>query len=78
MSKVWFNYDLDGVVNIKITTDDGKTLVKEKVLPEGNNKTECILIPNDMQNKNSYVFEIYGQGYIKIYGMEREDRTHNR
>ena len=78
LSKVWFNYDLDGVVNIKITTDDGKTLVKEKVLPEGNNKTECILIPNDMQNKNSYVFEIYGQGYIKIYGMEREDRTHNR
>lgn len=78
LSKLWFNYDLDGVVNIKITTDDGTTLVKENVLPKGTNKTECILIPNDMQNKTSYVFEIYGNGFIKIYGMEREDRTHNR
>lgn len=78
LSAVWFNYDLDGTANLKITSDDGKELIKENVLANGNNLTQCILIPNDMQNKNSYVFEIYGQGYIKIYGMEREDRTHNR
>ena len=78
LSAVWFNYDLDGVVNIKITTDNGKTLTKTNILPNGTNKTQCILIPNDMQNVNSYVFEIYGEGNLKIYGMEREDRTHNR
>jgi hypothetical protein len=78
LSAVWFNYDLEGVVNIKITTDDGKELVKENVFKEGTNKTECILIPNNMQNVSSYVFEIYGEGNLKIYGMEREDRTHNR
>ncbi len=78
LSKLWFNYDLDGTVNLKITTDDGKTLIKENVLPQGQNMTECILVPNNMQNVNSYVFEIYGEGNITIYGMEREDRTHNR
>lgn len=78
LSALWFNYDLEGTMNLKIITDDGKEFVKENVLPEGNNRTECVLIPNDMQNANSYVFEIYGKGNIKIYGMERIDRTHNR
>lgn len=78
LSALWFNYDLEGTTNLKIITDDGKEFVKENVLPEGNNRTECVLIPNDMQNANSYVFEIYGKGNIKIYGMERIDRTHNR
>lgn len=78
LSALWFNYDLDGIVNIRITTDDGKTIVKENVLPEGSNMTECVLIPNNMQNVNSYVFEIYGEGDLTIYGMERVDRVHNR
>ena len=78
LSAIWFNYDLDGSVSLRIITDDGKQKVKENILPPGKNKTECILIPNDMQNVNSYVFEIYGEGDITIYGMEREDRTHLR
>lgn len=78
LSSIWINYDLDGTANFKVTTDDGNTLVKENILKNGTNLTECILIPNNMQNKNGYVFEIYGTGNIKIYGMEREDRTHNR
>ena len=78
LSGLWFNYDLDGVVNLKITTDDGKICVKENILPEGINRTEHVLIPNDMQNVNSYVFEIYGEGNLVIYGMERIDRTHLR
>ena len=78
LSAVWFNYDLDGTANLKIITDDGKFKVKENVLPTGKNRTECILIPNEMQNVNSYVFEIYGVGDITIYGMERVDRTHLR
>lgn len=78
LSSIWFNYDLDGEINLRITTDDGKMKVKENILPKGQNKTERVLIPNDMQNVNSYVFELYGKGDITIYGMEREDRTHNR
>ncbi len=78
LSKLWFNYDLDGVVNLKIITDNGKELIKENILPKGKNKTEPVLIPNEMQNVNSYVFEIYGEGDFTIYGMERIDRTHNR
>ena len=78
MSAIWFNYDLEGTVSLKIITDDGKEKIKENILPEGKNKTECVLIPNDMKNVNSYVFEIYGKGDITIYGMEREDRTHLR
>lgn len=78
LSSLWFNYDLDGIVNLKITTDDGKEFVKENILPVGTNKTERVLIPNNMQNVNGYVFEIYGEGNLTIYGMEREDRTHNR
>lgn len=63
---------------MRIITDNGKIKVKENILPEGKNRTERVLIPNDMQNVNSYVFEIYGEGDITIYGMEREDRTHTR
>lgn len=78
LSALWFNYDLNGTVNIKITTDNGKQVIKENVLKSGTNKTECILIPNELQNVNSYTFEIYGTGDITIYGMERVDRTHLR
>lgn len=78
LSSIWFNYDLDGIVNLKIITDDGKEIIKENILPTGKNKTECVLIPNNMQNVNSYTFEIYGTGDITIYGMERIDRTNTR
>lgn len=78
LSNIWFNYDLDGKVNLKIITDDGREKIKENVLPSGKNKTECVMIPNDMQNVHSYVFEIYGEGDFTIYGMERIDRTHLR
>lgn len=78
LSAIWFNYDLDGTVNLKIITDDGKEVIKENILPKGNNKTECVLIPNNMQNVNSYVFELYGLGNMTIYGMERIDRTNIR
>ena len=78
LSAIWFNYDLNGTVNLTIITDDGKTVTKENVLPIGKNKTECVLIPNELQNANSYTFEIYGTGDITIYGMERIDRTHTR
>lgn len=78
LSAVWFNYDLEGTVNLIITTDTGKSITKENVLPEGKNKTECVLIPNELQNVNSYTFEIYGTGDITIYGMERIDRTNIR
>jgi len=78
LSAIWFNYDLDGVVNLRIITDDGNIRVKENVLPIGKNKTVSVLIPNDMQNVNSYTFELFGDGDITIYGMERVDRTHLR
>lgn len=78
LSEVWFNYDLDGVVNLTITTDDGKSITKENILEEGTNKTQCVLIPNNLQNVNSYTFEIYGSGDFTLYGMERKDRTHTR
>ena len=69
---------MDGEVNIKIITHDGKTKEIKDALPEGTNRTECILIPNDMQNTDSYTFEIYGKGDITIYAMERVDRTNTR
>lgn len=78
MSELWFNYDLDGVVNIKVITDDGRTKEVFNALPKGKNRTECILIPNDMQNVYSYTFEIYGNGDFSIYAMERIDRTNSR
>lgn len=80
ISQLWFNYDLEegGEVNIAIITNDGKRYVKENVLPVGKNRTECIGMPNEIQNVFSYTFEIYGQGDFTIYGMERVDRTHPR
>lgn len=78
LSAIWFNYDLEGCANLKIITDDGKEKIKTNILPIGKNKTECILIPNDMQNVFSYTFELYGTGDITIYGMERIDRTNIR
>lgn len=78
LTALWFNYDLDGEVNIKIITHDGKTKEIVNALPEGSNRTECVLIPNDMQSVDSYTFEIYGRGDITIYAMERIDRTNTR
>lgn len=78
LSTIWFNYDLDGEVNIKIITSDGKTKEIKNALPTGTNMTECILVPNDMQSVDSYTFEIYGEGDITIYAMERVDRTNTR
>lgn len=80
ISQLWFNYDLGegGKVNIAIITNDGKRYMKENVLPVGKNRTECISMPNEIQNVFSYTFEIYGQGDFTIYGMERVDRTHPR
>ena len=78
LSQLWFNYDLDGTANIKVITDDGRTKEIKNALPKGTNKTECVLIPNEMQNVDSYTFEIYGEGDITIYAMERIDRTHLR
>lgn len=80
LSALWFNYDLaeNAEVNIKVITDSNKTYEKKKALSPGKNKTECVLIPNDMQNVNSYTFEISGKGDFTLYAMERIDRTHLR
>ena len=78
LSLLWFNYDLDGKVNIKVTTDDGKTYIKENALPKGTNLTKEVMIPNDIQNVASYTFEIYGEGNITIYAMERIYRVKER
>lgn len=80
LSQLWVNYDLasDATVNIKVITDTGKTKEILNALPPGINKTETILIPNDMQNVSSYTFEIYGEGDCTIYAIERIDRTNPR
>ena len=78
LTQLWFNYDLDGEVNIKIITHDGRTKETKNALPQGTNRTECVLVPNDMQSTDSYTFEIYGEGDITIYAMERVDRTNTR
>ena len=80
LKELWLNYDLaeNGKVNIAIITNTGKRVVKEDVLPTGTNKTQCILIPIDVQDVYSYTFEIFGQGDFTIYGMERVDRTNPR
>lgn len=75
ISELWFNYDLNGVVNLKVITDDGKVVIKENILPNGTNKTKCVLIPNEIQNVYSYTFELYGEGDFTLYAMERKDRT---
>ena len=80
LSKLWLNYDLaeDAQASIKIITDDGRECIKENVLKKGINITQDVLIPNDMQYANSYTFEIYGYGDIRIKAMERIDRTATR
>ena len=78
LSQIWFNYDLTGTVNIKIITHDGREKEIKDALPQGINRTESVLISNDMQNTDSYTFEIYGEGDLTIYAMERVDRTHTR
>lgn len=78
LSEIWFNYDLNGTVNLTITADTGKSITKENILANGTNLTQCVMIPNEMQNVTSYTFEIYGTGDFTLYGMERIDRTHTR
>lgn len=78
LSQLWFNYDLRGNINVKIITHDGRTKEITNALPEGTNMTEYILVPNDIQNTDSYTFEIYGEGDVTIYAMERVDRTNMR
>lgn len=81
LSKIWFFYDLEdeGEVNIKILADNGKKeYLIENALNPGNNMTEVILVPNDMQNVNSYTFEISGYGDFRLRAMERVDRTNPR
>ena len=81
LSKLWFFYDLadNGHVDIKILGDNGKKEhLIENALKPGQNMTEVVLIPNDMQNVNSYTFEISGEGDFRLRAMEREDRTNPR
>ena len=40
--------------------------------------TKVVQIPNEMQNVNSYTFEISGAGDFRLRSMEREDRTNPR
>lgn len=81
LSKLWFFYDLseNGNVDIKILADNGKKeyLIKN-ALPTGQNMTKVVQIPNEMQNVNSYTFEISGTGDFRLRSMEREDRTNPR
>ena len=81
LSKIWFFYDLaeGGKVDIKILADNGKKvhLIENALLP-GQNMTEVIQVPNDMQNVNSYTFEISGLGDFRLRAMERVDRTNPR
>lgn len=81
LTKIWFFYDLEdsGKVDIKILADNGKKehLIKNALKP-GENMTEVIQVPNDMQNVNSYTFEILGQGNFRLRAMERVDRTNLR
>lgn len=78
LSKVWFFYDLaeDANVDIKIIADNGKKehLIQNALKP-GKNMTENIIVPNNMQNVNSYTFEISGKGDFRLRAMERVDRT---
>jgi len=78
LSDLWFNYDLEGTVNLKIITDDGRTEVIKEALQNGVNQTKRVIIPNTIQNAYSYTLEIYGEGNLTIYAMERIDRTNTR
>ena len=81
LSKMWFFYDLaeSGNVDINIIGDNGKkTHLIENALPVGKNMTKVVQIPNEMQNVNSYTFEISGKGDFRLRAMERVDRTNSR
>ena len=81
LSKIWFFYDLEngGQVNIKILADNGKKeYLVENALQAGQNMTEVLLVPNDMQQAHSYTFEISGYGNFRLRAMERVDRTNPR
>ena len=81
LSKLWFFYDLeeDGKVDIKILVDNGKKEYKvENALKPGQNMTEVINVPNNMQQANGYTFEISGYGDFRLRAMERIDRTNPR
>lgn len=81
LSKLWFFYDLEneGEVDIKIIVDNGKKeyMIKNALKP-GQNMTEVILVPNNMQQANGYTFEISGHGDFRLRAMERIDRTNPR
>lgn len=81
LSKLWFFYDLadNAKVSIRILADNGKkTKLIENVLTPGENMTKDVIIPADMQNANSYTFEIFGEGDFRLRAMERVDRTNPR
>ena len=81
MSKLWFFYDLgeNAFVDINIIADNGKkTKLLKNALPPGENMTEVVQVPADMQNVNGYTFEISGKGDFRLRAMERVDRTNPR
>lgn len=81
LSKIWLFYDLEnnGQVDVKILVDNGKKeyTVKNALKP-GENMTEVMQVPNDMQQANGYTFEISGYGDFRLRAMERIDRTNPR
>ena len=81
LSKLWFFYDLseNAYVDINIIADNGKkTKLLKNALPPGENMTEVVQVPADMQNVNGYTFEISGKGDFRLRAMERVDRTNPR
>ena len=81
LSKLWFFYDLseNAYVDINIIADNGKkTKLLKNALPTGENMTEVVQVPADMQNVNGYTFEISGKGDFRLRAMERVDRTNPR
>lgn len=73
LTELWFYYNLSGEATIKISTNKDE-VVLEKILPEGENKVECVLIPHSLGSVNNYTIEIYGKGDIEIKQMERKFR----
>ena len=51
---------------------------ESKKIKDKKNRIRVSNANNELQNANSYTFEIYGTGDITIYAMERVDRTHTR
>lgn len=80
LKEIWISYDLDekGEASFKITNNDGKECVLERILETGKNKVSCILIPYTMANTDNYTIEIYGKGDIVIKQIERKFRIKPR